>query len=101
LGNIQRIDNALYDMESKKLRYEKQLIQLKQDLETAKGEYEKPWRYEEEYKTKLARQAELNIELDLNKHDEVIGEDPVEVKTDFAVNTNNAIEADQEEDLEI
>jgi hypothetical protein len=101
LGNIQRIDNALYDMESKEQRYEKQLIQLNQDLETAKNEYEKPWRYDEEYKTKLVRQAELNIELDLNKHDEVIGEDPEEAKPDTNANLNNTIEPDQEEDLEI
>ena len=44
-------------------------------METAKAEYEKPWRSEEEYKEKLARQAELNTELDLNKQDEVIGDE--------------------------
>jgi hypothetical protein len=101
-GNIQRIDNALYDMESKKQRYEKQLIQLNQDLETAKNEYEKPWRYDEEYKIKLVRQAELNIELDLNKHDEVIGDAPTEDETGSSPIKTNDIEPDQEEeDLEI
>jgi hypothetical protein len=74
LGNLQRIDNALESMETQMQRYENQLAQLSQDLETAKEEYDKPWRFEEEYKSKLARQAELNVELDLNKRDEVIGE---------------------------
>ena len=67
IGNITRIDNALEGMEPALQRCRNQLEQLTQDFETAKTEYEKPWRYEEEYKTKLARQAELNIELDLNR----------------------------------
>ena len=50
-------------------------------------EYEKPWRYDEEYKT--ARQAELNIELDLNKQDEVLGdESSIEDKEASVVKTN-------------
>ncbi len=75
IGNLIRIENALETIESKIQSSQNQLIQLRQDLETAKEEYEKPWRFEEEYKEKLARQAELNIELDLNKQDEVIGDE--------------------------
>ena len=75
IGNLIRIENALETIESKIQSSQNQLIQLRQDLETAKAEYEKPWRFEEEYKEKLARQAELNTELDLNKQDEVIGDE--------------------------
>ncbi|WP_041700184.1 hypothetical protein [Clostridium sp. BNL1100] len=47
--------NALEGMEPALQRCLNQLEQLYEDFETAKAEYEKPWRYEEEYKTKLAR----------------------------------------------
>lgn len=73
LGNLTRIENALETMEQKVDNSQNKLFQLKQDLDTAKAEYDKPWRYEDEYKTKLARQAVLNIELDMNKQDEVMG----------------------------
>lgn len=72
LGNLTRIDNALEFIEQKLKQCDNQLVQLRQDLETAREEYEKPWRFEEEYKAKLTRQAELNMELDLNKQDEVL-----------------------------
>lgn len=75
LGNLTRIDNALDSMEQKSKQCDNQLIQLRQDLDTAKQEYDKPWRFEEDYKVKLARQAELNMELDLNKQDEVLGDE--------------------------
>ena len=100
-GNLQRIDNALECMESNLQRFENQLTQLKQDLETAKEEYDKPWRFDEEYKSKLERQAELNIELDLNKRDEVIGdESSVENKTDTEKNKDNVVENDKEAEEE-
>jgi hypothetical protein len=70
-----RIDNALEFMEQKLMQCDNQLVQLRQDLETAREEYEKPWRFEEEYKAKLARQAELNMELDINKQDEVLADE--------------------------
>ncbi len=75
LGNLTRIDNLLESIEQKLKQCDNQLVQLRQDLETAGEEYEKPWRFEEEYKAKLTRQAELNMELDLNKQDEVLGDE--------------------------
>jgi hypothetical protein len=102
LGNITRIDNTLGSMEQAIQRCRNQLVQLNQDLETAKAEYEKPWRYEEEYKTKLARQAELNIELDLNKQDEVLGdESSIEDKETAASNTSSEIPDEEYQELEI
>lgn len=49
----------------------KEIIQNHQkNLENSKLEYEKSFPYEEEYKTKLARQFELNQALDLGRSDE-------------------------------
>ena len=44
---------------------EKKLEQYQRDMEQAKSEYEKPFAYEEELKSKTARQFELNTQLDL------------------------------------
>jgi hypothetical protein len=103
IGNLIRIENALETMETIIQNSQNELVQLRQDLETAKAEYEKPWRFEEEYKTKLARQAELNIELDLNKQDEVIGdEQSIEKegteKRDVDVETDKV---DEDEEIEV
>ncbi len=102
IGNITRIDNALEGMEPALQRCRNQLEQLYQDFETAKAEYEKPWRYEEEYKTKLARQAELNIELDLNKQDEVLGDEAsIEDKEVVSINASSVVFDEEEQEMEI
>ncbi len=101
IGNITRIDNALEGMEPALQRSRNQLEQLNQDFETAKAEYEKPWRYEEEYKTKLSRQAELNIELDLNKQDEVLGDEASIEYKDEAINASSVVSDEEEQEMEI
>ncbi len=105
LGNLTRIDNALEFIEQKLKQCDNQLVQLRQDLETARDEYEKPWRFEEEYKVKLARQAELNNELDLNKQDEVIGdESSVESEKEgpqFTISSQYSSDDEEDEGLEI
>lgn len=58
----------------------------KKNLENSKLEYNKPFPYKE-YKTKLARQFELNQELDLGRsNEEVIDEDEngVEEELEFS-----------------
>lgn len=52
-GNMTRIENIVKNLKNSKL------------------EYDKPFPYEE-YKTKLARQFELNQELDLGRSDEAV-----------------------------
>ena len=44
---------------------EKKIESYKLDMEASKAEYEKPFAYEEELKSKIARQYELNAQLDL------------------------------------
>ncbi len=48
---------------------EGKLEKYRLDMEQAKLEYEKPFQYEEELKTKLARQFELNNLLDLENRE--------------------------------
>ena len=44
---------------------EKKIEQYHHDLDSSKEEYEKPFAYEKELQEKLARQFELNAQLDL------------------------------------
>ncbi len=66
----------------------------KKNLENSKLEYEKPFPpYEEEYKAKLARQFELNQELDLGRNnEEVIDEDENEVEEELEVSEEMVIQ---------
>lgn len=58
----------------------------KRNLENSKLEYKKPFPYEDEYKTKLARQFELNQELDLGRNnEEVVDEDERNLENDLEV----------------
>ena len=47
-------------------------------MEQAKREYEKPFQYEEELKTKLARQFELNNLLDMENREPSVEERSLE-----------------------
>ncbi|ERI90691.1 helicase protein [Clostridiales bacterium oral taxon 876 str. F0540] len=69
-GNMIRIENSLNNLEDKMVRLEGKIEEYQRNLEQSKIEYAKPFQYEEELKTKLARQFELNTLLDLNKKDE-------------------------------
>ncbi len=103
IGNLIRIENSLETMEQKLKHCQNQLVQFNQDFETAKKEYDKPWRFEDEYKTKLSRQAELNIELDLNKQDEVVGdESTVESEKVISISSQySGDECEEDEGLEV
>lgn len=94
-GNIIRVENGLKGLENRIKAIEEQLSNHKRNLEQSKLEYEKPFQYEEELNKKLARQFELNQELDLNKDkDESIEVDENEVSSD-------AKEDEIEEDYEL
>lgn len=77
-GNIQRLDNVLEGFAEKKAICEKQLDNARQQLEEAKIEVEKPFPREEELKTKSERLSELNILLDMDKHDNELIDDAKE-----------------------
>ena len=66
-GNITRINNALEKIPENLEAHKSNLITLQAELENAKEEAARPFPKDEELKTKSARLAELNIELDMGK----------------------------------
>ena len=71
-GNITRIDNVLDSFESKLKACEERLENIKNQLESAKVEVQKPFAHELELKEKSARLDELNIMLNMDKNGTVI-----------------------------
>lgn len=66
-GNITRINNALEKIPENLENHKNRLVTLQTELENAKEEAARPFPKDEELKTKAARLAELNIELDMDK----------------------------------
>lgn len=66
-GNIIRIDNALSQIPARIQVAQAQLENVKNQLETAKAEVNKPFPKEDELKTKSARLSELNAELNIDE----------------------------------
>lgn len=71
-GNMIRLENALNNLENKMKHVEEKIEEYERNMEQSKKEFEKPFQYEEELKSKIARQFELNTLLDLNKKDEEV-----------------------------
>lgn len=68
-GNIQRIENMLESLPSRLFACEKALATLKEQMENAKAEVEKPFEQEQELSEKAARLAELNALLNMDKRE--------------------------------
>lgn len=66
-GNITRIDNALAGIPRRIQNVENKLNDLNQQMSIAKSELGKPFPQEEELKTKSARLAELDAELNMDQ----------------------------------
>lgn len=64
-GNMVRIENCFNGIEGNIKFLEDKLEEYRREMEQAKAEYEKPFEYEQELKEKIARQNELNTQLDL------------------------------------
>lgn len=64
-GNLTRIDNALDRLPERLKDYETILSNLFQQQEAAKAEIGKPFQYEEQLRSKSARLAELDAELNI------------------------------------
>ncbi len=79
-GNIQRMDNALDGLENRLKDQKQKLEHVKDQLETAKQEVKRPFPQEAELKEKRARLSQLDIELNMDKHE------------------NEMVDADREED---
>jgi predicted RNase H-like nuclease (RuvC/YqgF family) len=73
-GNITRLDNALEGFEETMRRCENSLISVKEQMETAKSEVDRPSPQEQEYQEKSSRLKELNVLLKLDEKDHQIFE---------------------------
>ena len=71
-GNIQRLDNALAEMEKRIQTCEELLADTRVQFANAKIAVEQPFSQEEELKAKSARLDELNILLNLDKRENEI-----------------------------
>ena len=65
VGNMVKLENLFNGIDENIDFLEKKIESYKLDMEASKAEYEKPFAYEEELKAKIARQYELNAQLDL------------------------------------
>ena len=65
VGNMVKLENLFNALQENEEFLLKKIEDYRNDLEASKSEYEKPFAYEEELKEKVARQYELNAQLDL------------------------------------
>ena len=65
VGSMIKLENLFNGMHENVEFLEKKIEQYHHDLESSKEEYEKPFAYDKELQEKLARQFELNAQLDL------------------------------------
>lgn len=93
-GNMVRLENALDSLERKVSYYESKLAEYNKNMEEAKAEFARPFKFADELRDKLKRQFELNALLDLDKKDDVIGDDAMET------NSENSKEQETEEECE-
>ena len=68
-GNIQRMENVLESLPSRLSACEKALATLKEQMDNAKAEVEKPFEQEHELSEKTARLAELDALLNMDKRE--------------------------------
>jgi len=77
-GNMVRLENVLEGLERKVENYENKLAEYNKNMEDAKAEFVKPFKFADELQEKLKRQFELNALLDLDKKEEIIEDDTME-----------------------
>jgi hypothetical protein len=65
VGNMVKLENCFNGIHENEEFLLKKIEEYEKDLKASKAEYEKPFAYEDELKEKLARQFELNAQLDL------------------------------------
>ena len=103
IGNITRLDNELARCEECLAGVKRSLEQTKEQMEAAKLEVQKPFEQEAELQEKLARQAQLDAELDLDhgKNAEIVDdngviqkEQPVNQQTEEHISGGESAEKD-------
>lgn len=94
-GNLTRLDNFIEEFPARKERLENRLKQMKDDLEIAKEQVQKPFEHKDHLLELLNEQTALNAELDLDKKDDVIVADDGEDDDNYrALPTQRKIQED-------
>ena len=89
IGNITRIDNEINFITNRLSLAEKNLVNVKNDLEKAKVEITKPFEQEQELKYKLKRLNELNKKLNLDEKTNDIMDEDEEIENDRQMYKND------------
>ena len=74
-GNLTRLENFIKDFSAREERAENRLKSLKADFEIAKEQVKVPFEHKDRILELNKELSELNAELDLNKHEEVVIDD--------------------------
>ena len=101
-GNLTRIDNAINHIPEKIDEYKSEIEALNTQLENSKAELAKPFLKEQELKTKLVRQSELDRQLNLDNKENLLGKDNVksfELETEADRQKLNAHNSMQKKDI--
>ena len=75
-------ENILKGLEKQVENSEIKIDDINRNLNQAKGEFKKPFIHDEKLSRLLRRQSELNSELDMDKEDDLVVNEEVEVKVD-------------------
>ena len=97
MGNITRIDNAINHIPEKIDEYKSEISNLNIQMESSKAELSKPFLKEQQLKDKLARQSDLDKELNLDNKEELLGKDNAksfELETEADRQKLNALNSD-------
>ena len=85
VGCMTRLENLFNGIQEKIEFLEQRLEKYRLDMAQAEADYKKPFPYEEELKTKLARQFELDNLLDMENRKSPEEQNPEEEKTEMAI----------------
>ena len=97
VGIIMRLENAMGSIHEKVGFLEQKLEEYHRSMEQAKADFAKPFEHEEELKAKLARQYEINAQLDLDRgQDDVtdMAQDDELVRDEESVRNEEMIQAE-------
>ena len=97
VGNMVKLENCFDGMQNNIEFLEKKLEEYHRDMEQAKLEYEKPFSHEAELREKIARQNELNVQLDLEN--QVIDVEAKEAEEPERKSFYHAEEVSEQEDI--
>ena len=91
-GNLIRIDNFIQDFADRAKRMENRLRELHAEFEAAQEQVLQPFEHTARLSALLAEQSQLNAELDLNRHEEIIVDDNDENSAVYSVSETDQTE---------